>query len=416
MRRRVGALLAGVVVAAALLTLGTAQAASDRHFAAPLPGASILASFDPQEGWRGGSQLLIPAPWGDSSALLLSATDGGVASADLPVSADLSSNNVRLVFFTGSAAALDEIGLTFDVGGDGSFANTFQTDLTEINVSPGNYTVNNGWNAVAKPKRFDYSPARLPVEALSNVDAIRVSIRARPGMTASVLFVRLELLPLPARGIVTLTFDHVPAIVPQRIAPIVQSHGYQASFFVTPEWVGRTTDRQWASVDELRPYHAAGWDVGLHAWVGHPDFTKLDVGQARSQLLQGAAWLDDQGFSSPRRLWASPEATWNQAVISLAQQYFDACRCADGWSTFPPDDRYLIRAIGVQHNQSADDLLELARTAAEQREWLILNFHYFDEGAYDFSYDSAEFARFLDGLAGVNVDVLSMSRALARLP
>src|SRR5207244_5943441 len=110
-------------------------------------------------------------------------TDGAIATADLPVTADLAANNVRLVFFTGSAAALDAVSLIFDAG-DGSFSSTFETDLTEINVSPGNYTVNNGWNAVAKPKRFDYSTAHLPPEALSKVDAIRVAIRARPGVTA----------------------------------------------------------------------------------------------------------------------------------------------------------------------------------------------------------------------------------------
>src|SRR5207253_1725071 len=110
-------------------------------------GAGVLADFGPQESWRGGTQLSVPAPWGDSPALLLTATDGATAAADLAVNADLSNSNLRLVFYTGSAAALDEISLAFDVGA-GDFATTFQTDLTEINVSPGNYIVNNGWNAV----------------------------------------------------------------------------------------------------------------------------------------------------------------------------------------------------------------------------------------------------------------------------
>ena len=195
MPRRVTALLCSAIASAAalLLPLSAARATSDRHFAAPLPGASVLTDFGAQGSWRGGTQVSIPTPWGDSPALLLTATDGAIATADLPVAADLAANNVRLVFFTGSAAALDAVSLIFDAG-DGSFSSTFETDLTEINVSPGNYTVNNGWNAVAKPKRFDYSTAHLPPEALSKVDAIRVAIRARPGVTASVLFVRIELL------------------------------------------------------------------------------------------------------------------------------------------------------------------------------------------------------------------------------
>jgi peptidoglycan/xylan/chitin deacetylase (PgdA/CDA1 family) len=385
-----------------------------RFYAAPLPGATTLAQFDPSEGWHGGTLSVVQTPWGDSNALLIAA-DGEDASAEANVAMDLSSAQLRLTFNTQSADAIDHISVVFDTSG-GAFQRTFRTDLTEINVSPGNYVVNNGWNAIAKPRRFAYSPSNLTPDQWANVNAVRLIVAPKPGKQASVLFTRLESMPNPPHGIVTFTFDHVPAVVPQRIPPILAAHGYRATAFVTPGWVGKTIDRPWASIDQLKQLQAQGWDIGLHAWNDHPDFTKLQPGQAQFQMIQGAAWLDDNGFSKPMRLWASPEATWNEQVLTMASQYFDACRCANGSGTFPPEDKFLIRAIGVQHNETPDQVVDWVRMTAREHEWLILNFHYFDEGTYDFSYDTDKFAQLVDGVSQVpDIDVMNLSEAIRRL-
>ncbi len=389
--------------------------AATRHFASPLPGATTIASFTTEEQWQGGVLQHVNAPWGDISALLVTADDGE-ASADANVGADFSNNNLRLTFYTDSADAIDHISVVFDAG-IGDFSRIFRTDLTEIHVSPGNYVVNNGWNTVAKPRRFAYSPSNLAPDDWANVGAMRLIVGTKPGKQASVLFARLEALPMPDRGIISLTFDHVPSNVPQRIPPILKAHGFAASAFVTPGWVGRNLDRPWATLDQLKAMHAAGWDIGLHAWNEHPDFTKLQPGQARFQLIQGATWLDDNGFSKPLRLWASPEATWNNEVLGMAAQYFDACRCGNGSGTYPPEDRFLVRAIGVIQSETPAELLDWVRGAGRDREWLILNFHYFDEGSYEYSYNTAQFAEFVDGLSRIDgIDVMTLSQALQRLP
>lgn len=413
MRRHVTALLTALALTGALLSTARAQPAH-RHFASPLPGATTIATFSADEPWSGGDQQTITTPWGDSSALILSA-DGGETSAAASMDVDLSNSNLRLTFYTESADALDHVSLVFDVG-TGDWSRIYRMDLTEINVSPGNYVVNNGWNAVAKPRRFAYSPSHLGDDDWAHIDAVRLIVGAKPGRQARVSFVRIETVPMPARGFVSITFDHVPANVPNTIGPILRARGYAASAFVTPGYVGGTQDRPWARLDQLQALHAQGWDIGLHAWSGHPDFTKLQPGQAQFQLAQGAAWLDDNGFSKPTRLWASPEATWNGVVLGIASDYFDACRCGNGSGTYPPEDKFLIRAIGVIQSETPDQLLDWVRAAAINREWLILNFHYFDEGSYEYSYDSAKFAQFVDGIAATGVDVMTISQALARLP
>jgi len=417
MPHRLSARLLAMSLAAMLgLLAPTPASSSDKpHIAAPLAALPVLASFSPEEHWIGGTPQSLSAPWGDTTALALAADDGGAAVAEAPITTDLSNSNVRLVFYTDTADQLAELSVIFDVG-SGDFTSTFRTDLTEVNVRPGNYVVNNGWNVIAKPRRFAYSPSNERPEAWANVHAIRLQLSARPGGSARVLFARLERLPAPARGVLTLSFDHVPAYVPKRIAPLLMAHGYAATVFVTPNWVGHSTDHAWASLDDLKDLAAHGWDVGLHAWDGHPDFTKLPIGQVRYQLTRGSEWLTENGFGSPLRLWASPEGTWSPEVVDVASEYVDACRCAGGWNTLPPEGRYLVRSLGALHRQSAEELLDMVRTTAREKEWFVLTFHYFDEGAYDFSYDSAELQRFLDGLAGIDVDVLPMSQVVQRLP
>ncbi|MBI4492808.1 MAG: polysaccharide deacetylase family protein [Chloroflexi bacterium] len=400
---------------AAALTQVPAQPV--QHFARPLPGALAVATFGPDEAWSAGDRAQLEAPWGTAPALTLSSVDAREASADLRTTVDLSAANLRLTFHTDSAAALQFVGLALDTEA-GAFKKFFRTDLTEVGKMPGNYTVNDGWNTIAKPKRFAYSSSGSGLTAAdwAHIGAIRLIIKSKPNTTASVSFVRLEVVPVPPRGLVSLTFDHGAATIASVVAPLMAQRGYRGSVFVTPAQVGRTTDRPWASIAQLQALHAAGWDIGMHSFQGHPDFTTLPLAEVRRQFVLGAAWLDTYGFASPMKLIATPNVTWNEDIVAITAQYYAACRCAGGWGVFPPEDRYLIRAVGVLQSDRPEKVLEAAKTAALYKEWLILNFHYFDEGSYDYNYSSSDFAELLDGLASLDVEVLPMSEVVARLP
>src|SRR5438128_1230681 len=107
--------LSVVLVLACQVGVARAETAV-RHYASPMQGATTIAAFRPEEGWRGGTPQAVATPWGVTSALLLTAEDGA-AVAEANVAADFSTNNLRLVFYTESAEHMAQISVYFDVGG-----------------------------------------------------------------------------------------------------------------------------------------------------------------------------------------------------------------------------------------------------------------------------------------------------------
>ena len=82
---------------------------------------------------------------------------------------------------------------------------------------------------------------------------------------------------------VVLTFDD--AVKSQRtvVAPLLKELGFQATFFITQEWMNDTSN--FLTWEETAEIHRMGFEIGNHSWT-HSDFSKHENGTRLGEELQ----------------------------------------------------------------------------------------------------------------------------------
>ena len=103
--------------------------------------------------------------------------------------------------------------------------------------------------------------------------------------------------PSPERPVL-LTFDDGYANNAEVAMPILQRHGFPATLFLSPGFIGRPGYLSWPQVQELS---AAGWDIAPHSMT-HPHLPQLSIEQQREEItesrrrIEQAAWKECRCF------------------------------------------------------------------------------------------------------------------------
>jgi peptidoglycan/xylan/chitin deacetylase (PgdA/CDA1 family) len=206
----------------------------------------------------------------------------------------------------------------------------------------------------------------------------------------------LEARPLPAEGVVSLTFDDGYDEHFGVAAPLLAEHGLRATAYAMPEQVGEPGYMTLEQLHALR--RNFGWEVAAHHF--DPLTAFRDAERARVlDALQG--WLGANGFGEGARHLAYPLGKHDPGLLSLVRARFATARLAAGGAeTLPPADPHRLRAWNVLAATPPEELAAAARRAREEREWLILMFHFLVERpARETEYAIAEFRRALAGIA-----------------
>jgi len=111
-------------------------------------------------------------------------------------------------------------------------------------------------------------------------------------------------------------------------APLLQSRGLTARFFITVEWTGTKTDYMgWA---ELRSLQETGFPIGAHGWT-HKLLTHCSDDELKTELSKSRLMLEDKlatsittmslpgGRYDRRVLAACMEAGYTQVYTSVPQ-------------------------------------------------------------------------------------------------
>lgn len=101
----------------------------------------------------------------------------------------------------------------------------------------------------------------------------------------------------PAPKHVVLTFDDAVKSHRTVVAPLLQEHGFSASFFITQLWMNDQTNfLTWKEVAEI---HQMGFEIGNHSWT-HSDFAKPEnAANLGRELEQVEAELKNAGVPKP---------------------------------------------------------------------------------------------------------------------
>lgn len=178
--------------------------------------------------------------------------------------------------------------------------------------------------------------------------------------------------PLPAEGVVSLTFDDGYDEHFAVAAPLLAEHGFRGTAYVMPDQVGAPGYLSREQVHALARHF--GWDVAAHQFSPLTDFPRAEL----PGVLDGVqAWLEANGAGEGRRHLAYPLGKHDAGILALVRARFATARLASGGAeTLPPADPLRLRAFNVLSTTTPAQLGEAALRAREEREWLILMFHW----------------------------------------
>ena len=132
-----------------------------------------------------------------------------------------------------------------------------------------------GWELSVTPELFEQHMAWL---AQAGYTGVRVDLLAR--------CMRGE--PACPPRPVALTFDDGYADAYTAALPVLQRHGFTATFYVVSDFVGQPGYMTWEQLATLRD---AGMEIGAHS-VSHPDLTTLDAFELQRQVAQPKAEIE----------------------------------------------------------------------------------------------------------------------------
>ena len=158
---------------------------------------------------------------------------------------------------------------------------------------------------------------------------------------------------LPAKP-VAITFDDGGRDNYTVAFPILQLHGFRATFFVITGFVGNRLCMDW---DQLRTMHAAGMAIESHT-VDHPDLRNLDASRLAEELTASRASLARE-LGEDARILSYPQGRYNGTVMAAAEAAgYEAAVTTRLWWTSSSPSRYQWQRRGVSPGES---LVEFAR-------------------------------------------------------
>ena len=107
------------------------------------------------------------------------------------------------------------------------------------------------------------------------------------------LDVRTEMIQ-PARGVLSLSFDDIPASAWLEAGPVLAEHGVKATYYVCGGLAGgRNLDLPQFETEHLQALHEAGHEVGCHTYE-HVSTLTLSPAELDASLARNAAWVSER--------------------------------------------------------------------------------------------------------------------------
>ena len=220
--------------------------------------------------------------------------------------------------------------------------------------------------AAPPPPRIAWQPADVPILYYHHVPAQKVfreqlhalleAGRQVVSLRSVVDALRGEGPPLPEKPLV-LTFDDGWADQIQNAAPVLQSEGLSATFFVITRYLGELPGyMQWDDVRTLKELgHAVESHTQNHASVDQ--LYEQDEGAALAEIWESLAVLERR-LGRSERLFAYPNGTWSAPVAALVGRVYRAAVATAGGTFQSQQQLYQMRRIKAEPHYKPEVLLK----------------------------------------------------------
>lgn len=180
----------------------------------------------------------------------------------------------------------------------------------------------------------------------------------------------------PSRGVLSLSFDDIPASAWTEAGPILAEHGIKATYYVCGGLSGgRNLDLPQFEVEDLQAIHAAGHEIGCHTYE-HVSTLALSPAELEASLARNAAWVAERLDGYEMRTFAYPFGDCALNAKAVIDRRFLCGRGVRDGINAGRADRNLLQAIGLESRRLPGyDLEKLIQDCAASGGWLIAYGH-----------------------------------------
>lgn len=200
----------------------------------------------------------------------------------------------------------------------------------------------------------------------------------------------------PQRGLVTITFDDASRAQYDHGLRLARQHGLPGTLFVPTGLVTEAAvPGSWTLTwDEVRAFHAAGWEIGAHGRT-HVRLPDLDPDQLAAEVEGPVADITAHLGEAPVS-FSSPFGAFTDQTLDLIMGTYGAHLSWQGHGGRNPqgavDPRYIGR-LEVVNTMTATQVCGEMVDSARDGTWLVLLFHGITEdtpGDYEVSADMVD--------------------------
>ena len=223
-----------------------------------------------------------------------------------------------------------------------------------------------------------------------------------------------NMLPLrgPA-GVVSFTFDDVPASACEAGAAALERHGVRGTFYVAGGLTGQLEEgKPCHSEEQLRRLLANGHEVGCHSY-SHIRCDTLGAGRLTAELERNARFLAHLGVDLQGLDFAYPFGAYALGAKRICSRRFRSSRITGGGPHYGEVDLNAIQTHRLYaETTETPSYEELVGQTAARKGWLVLNTHDVEDPPSRFGYTPEKLALAVKAALDAGCKVLPVGAAI----
>ena len=216
----------------------------------------------------------------------------------------------------------------------------------------------------------------------------------------------------PARGVLSLSFDDIPASAWTEAGPILAEHGVLATYYVCGGLAGgRNMALPQFEVEHLQDLYEAGHEVGCHTYE-HVSTLTLSPVELEASLARNAAWVAERLDGYEMQTFAYPFGDCARTAKPVIDNRFLCGRGVRDGVNAGTADRNLLQAIGLESRRLPGyDLEKLVEETAASKGWLIAYGHDVSDAPTPYGCRPEDIDRLIRLAKAANLDIQPVAAA-----
>lgn len=214
-----------------------------------------------------------------------------------------------------------------------------------------------------------------------------------------------------SRALATLTFDDGWQSQYDTALPMLQTHNFNATYYIT---TGFLDTPGYMSMTMVNGLVNSGNQIGAHT-ISHPHLLSLSDSDLHTELADSQLALQSN-FSIDANDFASPYGEVDQRVLSEIQNLYISHRgVISGYNTKDAFDVYNLKVQNILLTTPDSEVQSWIDEAKKYNLWLILVYHQVDNGGDTYSVTPENFASQLSLFNQNGITIVTLDQALSEI-